>query len=137
MSISAADEAALNVLRSELSHQLLMNAAAGYVLDPALPAPEVFERPGWELLFTPMNTRELRVAIPRDPATVALATEALPSPIPPEVETVTVRPVVRCFVIPASEPEVAYFYGLGFSVESRIFVFFRTGRGPSPEEDPS
>lgn len=138
MSISVIDEAALRVLRSELSHQLLMNAAAGYVLDPDLPAPEVFERPGWDLIFTPRDTWELRIAVGRPLSIDAIVgVEAIPESVLSELETVTVRPAVRCFVVPGNEPGVAYFYGLGFSVESRMFVVFRTGRGSIPKEESS
>lgn len=121
-----AEAAALEVLKRELAHQLRMNVASGYVLDPSLPAPEVFERPGWKILHAPDGTPEIRVPILRDfPISFVGAEDAVPEFVEPEI--VSIRPAVECFVELAELPGYGTFFGLGFNVETRTWVVFHLG----------
>lgn len=128
------DTVGLEVLRGELAHQVLMNAASGYVLDPRLPAPEVFERPKWKVLAAPPGMGALEMHRLAEPQMVTMVAFDAP-PTMPEIERVTIRPAVQCWVESWVEKGTAHFYGLGFDEGSRTFVFFRLGTGPVPERN--
>lgn len=48
----------LDLLSRELDHEIQLNAATGYQMHPRWPAPEVFERPGWDVCVLPPGARK-------------------------------------------------------------------------------
>lgn len=97
----------LDLLSRELDHEIQLNAATGYQLHPRWPAPEVFERPDWDVCVLPPGEREVEV-------------RETPTQPPGDV----VRAVVtRAVSFPVGQEPSQW--GLGFHVPSRTYFLFQ------------
>jgi hypothetical protein len=96
-----------------------LNAELGYQIDPRLPSPEVFERPGWRVLWVEGSVLEV-ARMPDLSIWSQLETEHVPStPVP--FDRYQIRP---SRYVDVSEPAGIRSYGLGFDVEQRTWVVF-------------
>lgn len=128
--LSPVARAVVDGLVERLVHECSLNAASGYLLTPGLPSPEVFERPGWEILVAEPETARVEVFREVDPIP-ARRTEEEPRPYNP-LQMDTVTPVVGATL---SHPGAPRYLGLGFHVPSRRYVLFSSDRGTFVRED--
>ena len=126
------EAAVLERLWDEVRHGADLNAALGYVVDPRLPAPEVFERPGWRVVWADPEADRWVIA-----RTSPMSFVARPEPDPmdfPKIETEIVTPLVWVDAVFWFAPQEVWQYALGFSVRERVWVVFRrTPASPQTE----
>ena len=113
----------LRRLRDELRHATDLNAATGYQMNSRLPAPEVFERPGWRVFWANPDVWEWEIATMPEQNTMAWVADDVPlSPV--RIITDRVRPVVMAEAEHWFHPGTKYRYGLGFHVPTRMWIVF-------------
>jgi hypothetical protein len=123
--LDAAKAMAWRDMYSDLRQMLDWNAQLGYVIDPAYPAPEVFERPGWTDLVAEPGFRELRFAVAPGIREI-LDENLLDAPI--QTSTDVVRPLVEREVTVHTEgPPRRLWLGIGLYVPLRHVVLFHSG----------
>ena len=113
----------LHRLRDELRHAMDMNAATGYQIDRRLPAPEVFERPGWQVVWANPDCWTWEIATMPELNTMAWVADDEPVG-PLSIHTDHIRPVVTAEAEHWFHPGTRYRYGLGFHVPTRTWIVF-------------
>lgn len=102
----------------ELSRAVHRNAVNDYDLNPNLPSPEVFERPGWRAFVAAEGERKLRG--PTERAWDGAAAE-------PDLPSWTVVPeIVRTATVKNDDlyGGSRWTVGIGFDVDERVWVVF-------------
>lgn len=119
-------------LRDRLVHELRMNTASGYVLDPRLPVLEVFERPGWRVHMVERNSNQVEMARVANPGLASFTHVDAPIPYSlPDIERVVFKPIVKLSAY-SSDWGGWRWFGLGFSADERLWLLF-SGDGRLPE----
>ncbi len=112
----------LGMLWREFFRRAALNAVFGY-LDPTLPAPEVFERPHWRVLWAAEGARELAILVFENRPASAVSAPPEPSALVLPQED-RVLPLVRCTCEFWWHPGEKRWYGLGIHVHERLWVVF-------------
>lgn len=124
-------KAVLGRLRDGLMRQVRLNAHLDYQVDPSLPPPEVFERPGWKVLWAEEGACEIIMPAYRPLRCLDDASSDPSLHIP--VEKIRVRPAIEFEARFHFAPGLTFWLGLGFSVPSRTYVVFHSST-PTPQE---
>lgn len=106
-------------LISEALYRIGVNAECGYVLD--LPAPEVFERPGWTTLQAHPGAEVIVFTEEEAMVLVSGPSEQIPLTMP---KLHGIRPWLTMVYRVHPEREQTAVAGLGFDVDHRRFGFF-------------
>lgn len=109
-----------------LKRECELNAAAGFVLSPGLPAPEVFERPGWDVIQAPPGAGVLELTH-LDRSLPLTRVDASAEARPVQIVREEVHPVVG---METAMPGVPRYLGLGFSTRARRYVLFSSEAEP-------
>lgn len=114
-------------LQDRILARIAKNAASHYTLEPSLPAPEVFERPGWTVRWVAPGACTYRVAcmVEDSPFSVPLAD----SPLAEEPLPVQIREILPLETGLAEVPGSPYpmRWGIGFDVDTRCWFVFQLG----------
>lgn len=108
-------------LCARLLRDIESNSSLGYP-DASLPALEVFERPGWTVLWAPPGAYQVAIPTLPDPIANLCAGGDAYRPIEPQIEVVRARVVAD--VDPGQYEGGRRWLGLGFSVPHRKWVIF-------------
>ncbi len=112
------------VLLEDYMGEVRLNAALGYEVDPGLGAPEVYERPGWGVLYAPEGFGELAVEAGGGGGIWAVEGAEVGEE---ELEVEVVKPrdrAMRSELVNEAGERAVVDWGLGVSEGERVFVIF-------------